>query len=76
MKENKINIENARTYSEIYSVDCVLSLLEKNDIIEILIASGDQIIKLGASSDSHPGKAFDISADKARRYPTNPPSRS
>ena len=34
-KEDKINIEKARTYSKTHHVDYILSLLEENDIIEI-----------------------------------------
>lgn len=56
-KEDKINIEKARTYSKTHHVDSILSLLEENDIIEISILSNDQIIKLGASSDCHPGSS-------------------
>ena len=56
-KEDKINIEKARTYSKTHHVDYILSLLEENDIIEISILSNDQIIKLGASSDCHPGSS-------------------
>ena len=56
-KEDKVNIENARLHSRTYSVDHILSLLEKNDIIEISIISNAQIIKLGASSDCCPGNS-------------------
>lgn len=56
-KEGKINIENDRKHSKTYSVDYILSLLEKNDIVEISILSKDQIIKLGASSDCYPGRS-------------------
>lgn len=56
-KEDRMNIENARTYSKTYYVDYILSLLEENDIIDISILSNDQIINLGASSDCHPGSS-------------------
>lgn len=54
----QININNAMTHCKTHSVDYILSLLERNDIIEISILSDDQIIKLGASSDSHPGSSY------------------
>lgn len=57
-KEDKINIENAKMHSKIYSVDCILSLLEENDIIELSILSNDQTVKLGASSDCRPGNTL------------------
>ena len=50
----KVEIKKAMKSSKFCSVDRILSLLEANDIIEILIISNQQIIKLGASSDSHP----------------------
>jgi hypothetical protein len=55
--KDKINIEKAMKNGKYYSVDYVLSLLEKNDIIDMLILSKDQIIKLGASSDCNPGSS-------------------
>lgn len=40
-----------------YRIDEVVQLLETNDIIEIAIIARGKVIRLGASSDCHPGDA-------------------
>ena len=55
-KEN-INVENATQRAKTYEIEQVLSLLESNDIIEIIILSNKKAIELGASSDSINGKS-------------------
>ena len=59
--ESGIDIELAISNSKNYATDYIISLMQKNDIIEFLIVSNNKIIKLGASSNSHNGssKFFD-----------------
>lgn len=40
-----------------YRIDDVVQLLETNDIIEIAIIAKGKVVRLGASSDCHPGDA-------------------
>ena len=56
--ESTLDANIAISYGKSYSIDYVLDLLESNDIIEILIISNKQVIKLGATSDSHPGNSM------------------
>ena len=62
-RRTKANIDAkvVAEYGKYCSVDYILSLLESNDIIDILIISNNQLIRLGASADSRPGssKFFD-----------------
>ena len=53
----KIDLENAIMHSKNYSINSILTLLEENDIIELLALSHGQIIRLGASSNSSPGNS-------------------
>ncbi len=60
-EKGKKDLEKAMARSKNLSVSYILSLLEDNDIMEILIAYGHRIVTVIASSDSHHGssKFFD-----------------
>lgn len=55
------DIKSAKERSKAFSVEYVISLLEKCDIIDISIVTGGRILSFGASSDSRAGcsKLFD-----------------
>ena len=48
---DEINVKAEQNYSETCSIDSVVSLLRTNSIIEFAVVSGDQIVRIGASSD-------------------------
>lgn len=52
-KDSGTNKEHTTVPKYEYSVEDIISLLKKNDIIEMSILSNNQLIKLGASSDCH-----------------------
>lgn len=52
--EAKIGINKAMKYSEEYTVENIISILGKNDIVDILILVKNQIIKLESSSENFP----------------------
>ena len=50
-----INIQEAANQGEFYSVNKIISCLESNDCIELIAILDDQLISIGAASDTKPG---------------------
>ncbi len=55
--EAKINIKKLKKQSRNYSIEYIISLLETNDIIDILIVYKNQIIRVEASSENFPSSS-------------------
>lgn len=57
-KRNRTMIDRRKLEGEVKTIEEVLSLLEKNDIIEILITTDTELIVFGTSSNSKQSDSF------------------
>ncbi len=56
-KSNPAKLNSLRSEADkLYSVDALVSLLENNDIIDIVLHHKGQVVKIGASAESSPGR--------------------